>query len=124
MRLTATHYYNYHRPSLCELRVHLNEQGLERAPLGPYEEVLRILGERHESNHLSTFPDVLDLTSGPLEERVERSREAIHDKLPVIYHPLFKTEADLYGSVHELIGEPDFLLKEQKGYVTMFHSYA
>ncbi len=77
MRVTATDFYTYHRPSQCDLRIYLRHRGEEEAPPGPYEEVLRRLGERHERAHLATFSTVLDLSAETREERERRTQEAV-----------------------------------------------
>lgn len=56
MRLIASDFYTFYRPSECDLRVYLRHKGIAEAPPSPYEEVLRRLGERHEKAHLATFP--------------------------------------------------------------------
>lgn len=117
MRLTASHFYEYHKPSRCELRLFLNAQGLEQAPPGPFAEVLRILGERHERNHLGSFAEVVDLSSGTLEDREQRTIEEVAKSSPVIYQAVIRAETNLNGAQCEVIGEPDFLIRSGNGYV-------
>ena len=64
MRLTASDFYRYYRPSKCELRIYLREQGIAQQPPSAYEEVLLRLGPRHEERHLATFPSFVDLREG------------------------------------------------------------
>ena len=40
---------------VCDLRLYLHHKGVEGAPPGPFEEVLRRLGERHEKAHLGVI---------------------------------------------------------------------
>ena len=61
MRLTASDVYTYFRPTECDLRVYLKHKGAEESPPSPYEEVIRLLGDRHEKAHLATFPTAIDL---------------------------------------------------------------
>src|SRR3954468_11839394 len=92
MRLTASSFYGYYRPSACELRVWLRAQGKPEKDPSPYELVLRRLGLRHEAEHLKTLGDVLDLGARPRRLRKFRSRlrewrtrRAIARGVPVIY---------------------------------------
>ena len=117
MPLSASHYYTFHRPSHCELRVYLDARGMEPAPPSPFEEVLRALGERHERYHLATFPEVVDLSEGSFEEREQRTREEVVNGSLVIYQAALKCEAQLHGATWEIVGEPDFLIHEGNGYV-------
>jgi hypothetical protein len=48
MRLTASDFMTYWRPSPCELRVFLHEKGEPEAEPGAFDEVMRRLGIRHE----------------------------------------------------------------------------
>ena len=116
IRLTASDFYTFLRPSKCESRIYLKQVGKEEAPPGPYEEVLFRLGERHEASHLVTFPDYVDLSEGTLEERERRTREAVEQDATLIYQAVLKTTYVLGGVEYEILGEPDFLIKEQDGY--------
>ena len=53
VRFTASAFYEYERPSRCGLRVRLRAVGEQEAPPGPFQDVLRRLGERHERQHLA-----------------------------------------------------------------------
>jgi len=46
IRLTASDFYTYFRPSKCEVRIYLKSIGMEEGPPGPFDEVLFRLGER------------------------------------------------------------------------------
>ena len=46
MRLTASDFASYHRPTRCNLRVFLRHRREEEAAPGPYDEVLRRLDSR------------------------------------------------------------------------------
>ena len=61
MLLKASDPYSLHNPSTCERRVYLRHQGEPEEPPGPYEQVLRALGDRHEKSHLGKFQEVVDL---------------------------------------------------------------
>ena len=117
MRLTASDLYTYHLPSRCELRPYLKANAVEPSPPGPFEEVLRTLGKRHERQHLESFADVVNLSSGTLEERTERTIEEVGRSAPAIYQAVLRAETVLNGVTIEILGEPDFLLRGSDGYV-------
>ena len=107
MLLKASDPYTLHNPSKCELRVYLRHQGEPEEPPGPYEEVLRVLGKRHEKSHLGSFATVLDLSSVSPAEREARTREEVGKGVPVIYQAGLKATTQ-FGSVDcEVVGEPD-----------------
>ena len=77
MLLKAADPYSLHNPSRCERRVYLRHQGDLEEPPGPYEQVLRVLGDRHEKSHLGTFPKVVDLSKANPAEREQRTLEEV-----------------------------------------------
>jgi predicted RecB family nuclease len=117
MILTATDFYSYLRPSKCDLRVYLKHRREEEAPPGPYEEVLRRLGIRHEQSHLKTFPAYVDLSAGTIDQRERQTKERAAQAAPVLYQPLLKATAVLDGVECEIIGNPDFLINDQGQYI-------
>lgn len=117
MILTATDFYIYLRPSKCDLRIYLKHRREEEAPLGPYEEVLRRLGIRHEQSHLKTFPAYIDLSPGTIDQREHRTKESVAQGAPVLYQPVLRAKAVLDGVECEIIGEPDFLINDQGQYI-------
>lgn len=117
MRLTASDLYSYHQPSECDLRVFLRHKGEEEAPPGPYEQVLFKLAERHEAAHLSIFPMVVDLSEGLREEREHKTRQAVKERAPVLYQPALRAATTLDGAQCEVVGDPDFLIQLQDGYI-------
>jgi predicted RecB family nuclease len=117
MRLTASDFVTYWRPSVCELRVFLHEKGEPEAEFGAFDEVMRRLGIRHEQEHLATLGPYLDLSDVQFDERVERTLEAIADKVPLIYQPVFVVRHRIAGTDVEIVGAPDFLILDGGGYV-------
>lgn len=117
MRLTASDFYTYHRPSKCDLRVYLRHRGEGESPPGPYEEVIRSLGIRHEKAHLAMFPSYVDLSVGTEEQRQLRARKEVEEETPVIYQPVLRAIKLLNGIDCEISGEPDFLILDNGGYV-------
>jgi predicted RecB family nuclease len=116
IRLVASDFWGYYRPSQCPLRVWLRQQKIEEAPPGPFAELLMRLGREHEERHLKQFPNHLDLGRLPIAERVERTREAVAACETVVYQGAFYKETDLAGTAVEIVGAPDFLLPWRSGY--------
>jgi len=117
IRLVASDFHSFYRPSKCELRVYLRHNGEKEDPPSPYDDVLRRLGERHERAHLNTFPKLVDLSSGTREEREQRTREEVTKKAPVIYQSSLKATTTLNGTECIVLGDPDFLIYDQGGYI-------
>lgn len=117
MQLSATDFVIYHRPSKCDLRPYLLEQGVEPSPPSPYEEILRELGVRHEREHLATFPEVLNLDGLSLEDAAGETHRAIQASAGIIYQPVFRAKLSYRGQKHLVVGRPDFLKKDGDGYI-------
>ncbi len=117
VRVTASDFYSYHRPSECDLRVYLRHKGEKEAPPGPYEEVLRRLAERHERTHLATFATVLDLSAGTRQEREGQTKEAVKGEAPVIYQAALRGTTSIEGFEVEVVGDPDFLIRDSGRYI-------
>ncbi len=117
MKLLASDVYQYFCPEKCELRIHLLHTGRKPDPPGPYQEVLRRLGERHEFRHFQSWPRPVNLRLVPTaEERILRTRAALAESREILYQPLFAARLDLAGLDCELRGEPDFLLPVEGGH--------
>lgn len=113
--MTASDIYTYHRPSKCGLRITLKEKGVEGTAPGPYEQVLERLGKEHERRHLASFPSVVDLSSGTLDERISRTKEAVGRRSPVIYQGVLRADSVIGGTTCEILGIPDFIILEDTG---------
>jgi predicted RecB family nuclease len=114
MLLSASAFYTLRSPSKCERRVFLRAHGEQEAAPSPFDELLQELGRRHETEHLSQFDEVLDLSEGTLEERIERTKTAIANWAPVIYQGVLRSS--LARSNTEVVGIPDFLIKDGQSY--------
>jgi predicted RecB family nuclease len=97
----------------CDLRLYLQLKGVEPVPPSAFEQVLFRLGQRHEKNHLSTFPEFTDLTGQPSE----RTLEEIRKESPVIYQGELQTKVSVASQVFNIVGIPDFMIKEGAGYL-------
>jgi len=75
-----------------------------------------LLGRRHEDAHRRMLEPVLDLSAGSISERIQATQNALREGSDRIYQPVLVTEAP-FASGLELLGIPDFLLREQDGYV-------
>jgi predicted RecB family nuclease len=117
MRLTASDFVSCHRPTRCELRVFLRHHREEEAAPGPYDEVLRRLGLRHEKEHLATLGEFTNLSAPSLLEQVEKTAVAVAKKVPFLYQPAFLANAVLGGTDVEIVGVPDFLILDGDGYL-------
>ncbi len=117
LQLTASDFYTLYRPDECENRVYFRHKGLEEAPPSPYEEVIRRLGERHESSHLASFPAYTDLRPFALTEREQQTKREVQKGTAVIYQGRFRVHHCFGNTECEIIGEPDFLIKESGNYI-------
>lgn len=114
MRFSATDIYSLFSPKKCERRVFLRSHHEPEAQPGEFDKLIVELGQRHERNHLLSFKHYVDLREGKLEDRAARTLEAIKAGAEVIYQGVFF--AKLPNSSDEVIGVPDFILKEDNGY--------
>jgi predicted RecB family nuclease len=117
IKISASDFYTLLSPSKCELRCYLKNIGKKEAPPGPYTEILFRLGKIHEKSHLDTFPEYVDFSKGSLEEREKKTVEAIKQSVPIIYQAVLKTTLKYNDRNYEILGEPDFLIKNENGYI-------
>src|SRR5271168_767574 len=117
MRMTASDFVSYRRPTRCDLRVFLRHHREEEVAPGPYDEVLRRLGLRHEKNHLATLGAFADVGDASLHEQVKKTAHAIAKKVSILYQPAFLANAVLGGTDVEIVGVPDFLILDGDEYL-------
>jgi len=117
LKLTAQDFHRRYAPKKCDLRIFLRERGVEESPPSEFEQVLMRLGQRYEAKHLATFPEAIDLRSFESDKRFEQTVALAKNGRPVLYQPVLKFQTSLHGAECELVGEPDFLLREGSGYV-------
>jgi uncharacterized protein len=117
MRLTASDIFNHYRPTLCALRVYLREQKVPEAEASVFEEILRTLGQRHEHSHLATLGTYEDLSAVSPDQRVQRTIEAIRNRVPVIYQGELACDKIFGGTSVSIVGRPDFLILDGDGYL-------
>jgi len=117
MQLTASDFASYRRPTPCDLRVFLRHHNVAEAEPGPYEEVLRKLGIKHEQRHLASLGKVVDVSDASIQDRVQKTIDAIRLKAPALYQPAFSVSHH-FGELEILIlGIPDFLILQDDGYL-------
>lgn len=116
MIIRASDTYSLYQPSNCSRRVYLRYRQIQEPKPGPYEEVLRKLGDRHEMAHLTTFSDVVDLSQIPYEDRANQTRVHIQSRTPVIYQGLLIATTEVNGIECEIVGGPDFLIEDGSTY--------
>ena len=117
MNLTASDFYSYLRPGRCARRVYLRHIGAAEEPASPYDQVLERLGQRHEASHLSSFPEFTDLSKGRREERREQTVAEVQRGAKVLYQPVLEATEKLSGVDCRILGEPDFLIRNNGGYL-------
>jgi len=117
MRLVASDIITLHRPSPCELRIYLRHNAAPEAAPGPFDEVLRRLGIRHEEQHLKTLGACpVDLSQVPEQDRITETQKAIAAQAPVIYQPAFLCSCQIEGIDVAIVGTPDFLILDGDNY--------
>ena len=89
MLLSASNFSTLYRPSECQLRVYLRHSLEPEAEPSAFMEVLARLGNRHEAQHLASMGQHLDLSELERSERIQTTRQAIADGMPIIYQPYF-----------------------------------
>jgi predicted RecB family nuclease len=117
MHLTATDIQLLHRPSPCELRPWLRAQGVGEAGPGPYQEVIRRLGERHERQHVAELGLVTDLSRLPRDGQAAATIEALEVADRPICQGRLEATVALAGEGCDVVGVPDLLVPAAGGWV-------
>ncbi len=117
MRLTASDFISNRRPTRCDLRVFLRHRREAEAAPGPYDEVMRRLGVRHEKDHLATLGTFADASDASFHEQVKKTADAIANKVPILYQAAFLVTEKFGESEVEIVGVPDFLILDGGGYL-------
>lgn len=119
MQLSPSDIFTLYRPSVCDLRVYLRHHGFEEDEPGPYDELLRTLGERHEAAYLETLGSFVDMRAGSPRVRERETIEAVNAKTGVIYQPALRSQARFDDVNCDVVGSPDFLIYSEthRGYL-------
>jgi predicted RecB family nuclease len=114
MKISASWFGLLHYPHRCEKRLRLHHQGIPAASPGPFDELLIELGRKHERQHLSTFPEFVDLSL--VGNRFEQTKEELQQRRAVLYQPMLLATIDVAGPPLRLVGSPDFMLPTPEGW--------
>src|SRR4051794_28300949 len=117
MTISASDFYRAYRPSECDLRLYLHHHEVMARDPGPFEEVIRRLGVRFEKARLASFGNATDLRDGTIAERQSRTTEAINAGVAIIYQPVLGAIIRLGDHDCNIIGIPDFLIREGEEYI-------
>lgn len=112
LTFTPSDFYKLYSPHYCELRLYLSHAGMEPSAPGAFEQVLFRLGARHEKSHLATFTDISDLTNAP-----DKTLAEIQKNAAAIYQGELKSQIRINDKKVDVVGIPDFMIKESRGYV-------
>jgi predicted RecB family nuclease len=116
--LRASDFYQYLTPCECKMRVYLKQKGVAEAEQGPFKEVMKKLGERHEKEYLKSIDGIVeDLSSLKLSEHISRTKELLQEGVSTIYQPAFMVDETLDSGMITIIGFPDFVCKEGNSYI-------
>lgn len=112
MKLTVHNIYDYYSPSICEKRLYYRFMGEKETPLGPFEEVIIKLGERHEKNHINSLGEYSDVSMFPSDQRGQKTVELIQKNTHIIYQGVLTAKYKINDSEVEIVGIPDIMIYE------------
>jgi predicted RecB family nuclease len=116
-RVSPSLILQYWVPDPCGRRIFLRARGEQEGDPDPFLETLARLGQKHEDRERQDLAPYLDLKPGSPEERIARTREALEDGThEVLFQPLLLGRSELAGSEREIVGEPDFLVRQDDGW--------
>ena len=75
------------------------------------------LGQRYEAKHLATFSKVIDLRSLERGERFAQTIALVKSGSPTLYQAALNFQTTLDGMDCDIIGDPDFLIRDNGGYI-------
>ena len=116
MKLIVHNIYDYYSPSICEKRLYYRFIGEKESPPGPFEEVIFMLGARHEKNHVNSLGEYYDVSNLPRDQQATKTRELIQNNTPIIYQGMLATEEKINDSTVEIIGIPDIMIHKGSAY--------
>ncbi len=117
MHLTASDIVSLYRPTPCSLRLYLRANGIAESEPSAFDQIIQTLGQVHELKYLATLGAYEDISAVERGQRVERTLEAIGNRVAVIYQAEFEYESTISGSPVVVAGRPDFLIFDGDGYV-------
>ncbi len=117
MHFRASNPYDYYRPKPCARRVALRHRGVKESPRTEFDDLLARLGASHETAHLDSLSGVKKLEGLDPESQERETLAAIRAGVPAIYQARFRVSLDLDGESSDLVGLPDFLIRDGDGYI-------
>ncbi len=117
MKLTTQNIYDLYSPSLCERRLFYRSIREEETPPGPFEEVIFMLGHRHEKNHINSLREYVDVSKILRDQQPETTKQLIQNNTPVIYQGVLAGNETINGSQVQIIGIPDIMIYENSSYI-------
>jgi len=117
MRLTTQNIYDLYSPSLCEKRLFYRFIREKETPPGPFEEVIFMLGHRHEKNHINSLGEYIDVSKVLRRQQPEKTKELIQNNTPVIYQGALAGNETINGSQVQIVGIPDIMIYENSSYI-------
>lgn len=108
MRLTPSILYNYYQCPHKVWRDNFGPRDEEIVETNPFVKLLWDKGIQHEKNIIQKiYSELHDLSTGTIEERIARTKEAIQNKVKLIYQPVLTFDT--------LFGIPDLLELQANG---------
>ncbi len=117
MKLTAQNIYDLYSPSVCERRLFYRFVREKETPPGPFEEVIFMLGHRHEKNHVNSLGEYVDVSQASRDQQPEKTKQLIQNNTLVIYQGVLAGNETINGSQVQIIGIPDVMIYEDSSYV-------
>ncbi len=117
MKLTTKNIYDLYSPSPCERRLFYRFIREEETPPGPFEEVIFMLGRRHEKNHVNSLAEYADVSKVLRRQQPEKTKQLIQNNTPVIYQGVLARDETINGSRVQIIGIPDIMIYENSSYI-------
>lgn len=107
MRITASTLYDYIQCQHKVWRDIYGPQDEKIKEINPFVELLWQKGVKHEQNVVACLGDFLDMREGSVEQRFQRTLQAMRDGVTLIYQGVLKHE--------NLLGIPDLLQRQKNG---------
>jgi len=117
MKLTVQNIYDFYSPSLCERRLFYRFIGEKEAPPGPFEQVIFMLGQRHEKNHVNSLGEYIDVSKVSRDQQSKKTKELIQNNTSIIYQGVLAGDETINGSQVQIIGVPDIMIREDLSYI-------
>ena len=76
----------------------IRQRGEKEAEPSAFDQVLNRLGIQHEKQHLATLGAYVDLSGLTFDVRVQKTLEAITNRVAVIYQPAFQVNTTMAGT--------------------------